>query len=305
MKLLKEEEKQERQAHIETFNKHLKQVAQATQNNQRPNQGIHNHLNRLQTMISNPNAFLQSMRGQSFFLPDMNNYDDDDDIMSSDYSDDGYPNSNANIEVIDLVSSPVLNIPGVQNLDSEDEHQEKLRKLQSPQLDTSLDSENYEMTIKLKWHGEVQRFKHRKHQKFCDLIQTLADREKVVPQFIVLDMNEKIIRPDDTPDSVGYTVSTFISGRVVKSMGPSVSRPQKRDENLILLKIQSDKWKKPLELNIAKDQKMKVLIIKCSEELKCSAGKLKLFFDGERIDLEDTPEDLDLEGGEMIDCRMA
>lgn len=42
------------------------------------------------------------------------------------------------------------------------------------------------------------------------------------------------------------------------------------------IKIQSDKWKKPLILNMEKNQNILILIIKCAEELKCKPEQIKL-----------------------------
>ena len=44
----------------------------------------------------------------------------------------------------------------------------------------------------------------------------------------------------------------------------------------IMLKIQSSLWKNPLLISIEMDSKLKILIIKCAEDLKCSPEKLKL-----------------------------
>lgn len=49
---------------------------------------------------------------------------------------------------------------------------------------------------------------------------------------------------------------------------------------------------------------MMVLVILCAQELKCAPGRLRLRFDGEALDLNATAEDLELEGGEVIDLWM-
>lgn len=79
-------------------------------------------------------------------------------------------------------------------------------------------------------------------------------------------------------------------------------KKKRRDKNSISIRIQSDGLKKPLDVDIEKAKKFSVLLWKIADTLKCDGEKLKLKFDGEWIDLSETPMDLDLEGGELIDC---
>ncbi|XP_039445413.1 uncharacterized protein LOC120425087 [Culex pipiens pallens] len=210
-------------------------------------------------------------------------------------------------ELINLVDSPALILPGVVNLDSDDDAD---CVMAVKEADQSFDSENYELSLKIKWEGKIERFAHRKHQKFADLIEQLAKRAGSDASHVVLDINERIINPEDTPDSINYRISQFISGRVMQGKladlfvgnRPNVTKPV-ANKNLIKLKVQSDRWKHPLEVQIEKDRKMKLVVIKCAEQLKCAPGEIKLSFDGDPVELDSTPIDLDLEGGEILDLR--
>ncbi|KXJ68688.1 hypothetical protein RP20_CCG002130 [Aedes albopictus] len=218
-------------------------------------------------------------------------------------------------EVINLVDSPALILPGTINLDSDEEDITPAAGNKSANV--SFDSANYEVSLKIKWEGKIERFNHRKFQKFGDLIAVLAERAGADPSHVILDLDERIIEPNDTPDSIGYRISQFIAGRVVrgelaevfanknKSNGTSrTAKPRKpKDDNEITLKVQSDRWKKPLEVPMRKDNKMMILIIKCAEELKCQPGDIKLSFDGDPVTMDSTPIDLELEGGEILDLR--
>lgn len=77
------------------------------------------------------------------------------------------------------------------------------------------------------------------------------------------------------------------------------------DKDSINIKIQTKDQKKSLNLYIKKGQKIKVLIMKCAEQLKISEDKIKLQFDGEPVHPNETPESLDLEGGECFDMHIA
>lgn len=144
-------------------------------------------------------------------------------------------------------------------------------------LESSFESENYEMSVKIKWNADILKFSHRKHQKFGDLIANLAKKENVSPECIMLNIGDKTIRSDDTPDSINYKISTFITGRIMKSgFQTTPVATKKKLKNIIQLKIQSDKFKKPLLMDIGRDQSMRTLIVKCSEELKCKPETITL-----------------------------
>lgn len=62
--------------------------------------------------------------------------------------------------------------------------------------------------------------------------------------------------------------------------------------------------KRPLMLTVKMNQPMKVIVAKCATQLECSEEDVVLFIDGEKIDLEETPEDLDLQSGECVDAHI-
>jgi uncharacterized protein YehS (DUF1456 family) len=137
----------------------------------------------------------------------------------------------------------------------------------------------------------------------------LAEIENTSPELVVLTLDDRIIQSSDTPDSIGYTISKFLSGRIVTKQIPGNSSPpkgakKKKNANIIKIKIQIESRKKPLMLDVEKTQPMKMAFIKLSEELKCGPEQIRLRFDGEKVELSSTPEDLDFEGGEILDCRI-
>uniref|UniRef100_A0A1A9V4R5 Ubiquitin-like domain-containing protein n=1 Tax=Glossina austeni TaxID=7395 RepID=A0A1A9V4R5_GLOAU len=206
---------------------------------------------------------------------------------------------------IDLAASP--RIEACINLDSDDELNiaPKSDKESRPSiLDQDYDEDNHEINVKIKWKGKPEVFKLRKYQKFLDIYEKLAARENINIRNIVLNIDTYFITPEDTPDSIDYKIYQFINGRVVESrlkIPANDSQQKQRKGNDIPLKIQSDKWKKPLEINIPKTAKFLILYIKCEEELSLRRDRLKLSFDGDLLEYDGTPADLDLEGGEVID----
>lgn len=76
-------------------------------------------------------------------------------------------------------------------------------------LDDSYDFDLYR--IKVKWQGKVEIHPMRKHEKFQCLMEKLAARENVEASSIFLNEGDKIIGRDETPDSIDYKISMFIS----------------------------------------------------------------------------------------------
>lgn len=77
-----------------------------------------------------------------------------------------------------------------------------------------------------------------------------------------------------------------------------------RNENEIEIKVQSDKWSRPLKIMISKVDKFKVLLDIIAETVTFKVEQMRLKFDGEIVDINDTPLDLEFEGGEIVDCKI-
>uniref|UniRef100_A0A336L7V2 CSON001602 protein n=1 Tax=Culicoides sonorensis TaxID=179676 RepID=A0A336L7V2_CULSO len=215
-------------------------------------------------------------------------------------------NTTNNVEVIDLISAPPLLLPGVVNLDSDDEDKQKQDMHNKKLADFSFE-ENYEISVKLRWKGKIEKHFLRKHQKFGDLMEKLAQIENVQVKQVVITMNDdKIIQQEDTPDSIDYKISTILTGRVIPlDLVSTPTEPKKkprRDKNMIKIRLQAAKLKKPVEIYVDKTRKFSSIKFTIAETLKCDGEMLRLKFDGEIIDLAETPVDLDFDGGEMIDC---
>uniref|UniRef100_A0A182PQ83 Ubiquitin-like domain-containing protein n=1 Tax=Anopheles epiroticus TaxID=199890 RepID=A0A182PQ83_9DIPT len=191
------------------------------------------------------------------------------------------------------------------SLDSDDEPEAVVR--QSSGANASFEAENYEMRIKVKWGLGVETFIHRRYQKFADIIDQLAAKASADSECIFLNLKDRIVYPCDTPDSIDYESHQFISGRVLRNKAPTLPATHgpssAGNSNMITLKVQLEKRKQPLRLQIDKNQTMSVLVIKCAEELKCEPKAIRLYFDGDMVDNTSKPADLELEGDEMLDCR--
>ncbi|XP_014086658.2 DNA repair protein Rad60 [Bactrocera oleae] len=218
-----------------------------------------------------------------------------------------------NVDYVDLVSSPLPNIEGVIAVDSDGEDDGvELHSVETHNtsvlatLECSFDEDNPEVSVKIKWDsGTPEVFKLRKYQKFHDIFSKIAERENTPIDKLVFNIDNRIISASETPASINYKVYEFISGRALTHHFDTSDLKKKRDANVISLKIQSDLWpRKPLQVELSKTDKLRILYIKCAEELKKSAEEIVLSFNGDHLGFNETPEDFEFEGGEAIDLRV-
>lgn len=71
---------------------------------------------------------------------------------------------------------------------------------------------------------------------------------------------------------------------------------------MIAIRLQAATFKQPIEIYIDKTRKFSGIRHIIAEKININSEKLKLKFDGEMIGMDETPNDLEFDGGEMIDC---
>ncbi|EDV94473.1 uncharacterized protein CG4449 [Drosophila grimshawi] len=211
------------------------------------------------------------------------------------------------IDSIDMVSAVVPRIEGFVNLDSDDDGDQLLDQAKEPTPANNFDDDNQILDINLNWFGEIQLYKLRQHQKFAHMFKEVSKRNNVPIDDIIINMEDIFIRPTESPQNVGLKVYHILSGHAMKS-AKNVVQHKEDDNNMVKpkkfqLKVQGDKWKKPLIIQLKKTDTFKILYIKCAEEMECAVSDFKLFFDGELLEPDDTPKNQDMEGNEMIDLR--
>ncbi|XP_060646855.1 DNA repair protein Rad60 isoform X3 [Drosophila nasuta] len=204
------------------------------------------------------------------------------------------------VDTIDMVTAV--------NLDSDDENSPPPQLEGTSATETkNYDFDNPEIDINLSWQGEIQMYKLRQYQKFAQLFNEISERNNVPVDDIVINMDANLIKPQQTPKDVGLKVFHILNGYPFAS-GNKPAEPTKHVDlytkpKKFQLKVQGDRWKRPLIILMNKTDAFKVLYIKCAEEMECSVDDFKLFFDGELLEPDDTPRNQEMEGNEMIDFR--
>ncbi|XP_030370809.1 uncharacterized protein CG4449 [Scaptodrosophila lebanonensis] len=216
------------------------------------------------------------------------------------------------VDSVDLVSAVVPRVEGFVNLNSDEENEEPVDKHVCA-VEEDFDWDNPLVDVSLCWLGEIQVYKLRKYQKFSHIFKEIAERNNVAEKDILINLDAHFIQPNESPNSIDLQIYHIINGRAVNNNKTEIkSKDHKEiyDHQKLLrkpknfqLKVQADEWKKPLIIPLDKSETFKILYIKCAEELNCKVQEIRLLFDGEFLDINDTPENQDMEGNEMIDLR--
>lgn len=144
--------------------------------------------------------------------------------------------------------------------------------------------ENEELNVKVYWtSSEYYRFKIRRFQKIIQIFDHFAQKENIGHDKLLFRLNGKILKPDDTPDSIGYTISKIIDGGIVEQGVSDLITRKDGVTDGIKLKFQCQILKKPFELSIKPDDKFSLTMMKVAEYLERPLDKLKFEFDGDSI----------------------
>lgn len=169
----------------------------------------------------------------------------------------------------------------------------------------SLD-DNEELSVKVYWQSsEFFRFNIRKYQKITQIFDYFSKKENVSFGNLLFTFDDKILKPDDTPESIDYNIGKFIDGGVVnKNVSELGQKDGQRNKGGVTIKFQCQNVKKPFELSVFLDETLSVAMLKCAEHFEKSVDQLKFYFDGDVILGSSTARELELEGGECIDVKI-
>lgn len=83
----------------------------------------------------------------------------------------------------------------------------------------------------------------------------------------------------------------------------SESQADSKKQNVCKIRIQTSAGKS-IEVNVQKNQDFSVLWSECAKQLSEPESKIKLSFDGEAVEKDDTPDSLDLEDEACFDLKI-
>lgn len=169
--------------------------------------------------------------------------------------------------------------------------------------------ENYDVNVKILWQSRnIHRFNIHNHENFRTIFQHFADMENVSIEQILITKKDKPINITDTPSSIGLSIIDILEGGIIDANLIAHNKHQNPkniiEENICQIKVQTAN-KESLMIPLKKNQQFKILIVSCARKWNVSESSIKLYFDGEPINANDTPESLDLEQEACIDLRIS
>lgn len=169
-----------------------------------------------------------------------------------------------------------------------------------------LENENYSVEVKILWRShKLVYLNMRMHEKFQLAFEHFEKLENVPIERILLLRKDKPIKPNDTPASLGISVLDIIEGGVIDlEFANDQSKDYEQNDNICKIKIQKSQ-KESIMVNLQKDQPFKFAIIQCATQLDIPASKIKLYFDGDLINSDDTPESLEFDDEACVDLKIS
>lgn len=175
------------------------------------------------------------------------------------------------------------------------------------EANSSMNGENEEMSVKVYWQNcDYFKFTIRRYQKLTQIFNFLSNKASVDQDKLLLTYNDRILKPDDTPDSIDYNICKFIDGGVVKHSVADIVKKNKSSNIVkgIIIRFQFQNTKKQFVTEVNLDETLAISMMKCAEHLEVPIDKLKFVFDGDSLCGKQTPRQLEFEGGECIDVKI-
>ncbi|XP_035719738.1 uncharacterized protein CG4449-like isoform X1 [Vespa mandarinia] len=165
--------------------------------------------------------------------------------------------------------------------------------------------ENFDVNVKILWQSKtIHRLNIHNHDNFRKVFQYFANMENVSIEQILIMKKEKRINLTDTPSSIGLSIIDILEGGIVDANVIPQNEYQNQqnsiEEDICQIKVQTAN-KESLIIPLKKNQQFKLLIGICARQWGVNKSNIKLYFDGEPINVNDTPESLDFEQEACID----
>jgi len=157
--------------------------------------------------------------------------------------------------------------------------------------------------IKVKWKADIMRLEVSADERLGQVADRFGERVGQPPGDLgfILDNNsdgsEQAWIPRDTKVSaLNLNYLSFLTARCRDQLNPDAA-------DMVELKVQTRDRRESVNIKIRLTDKMSVLMSKFAELKNLQLDNLRFSFDGEKVEGQETPEDLELDDGECIDVH--
>lgn len=182
--------------------------------------------------------------------------------------------------------------------------------------DIDLDLDLDVIKIKVKTDREIVIFPTRQHQNFHHIFSALGKKMNVPVSKIFIYNGDARVSCDDTPHSVNYKFSTILKMSVMKtemreSLGAVTTKKDQIeikfqwDKDRVDYRSARNKLENSMVIKVSKLDTFKTIVEMLGEKLKIDSSRISLSFDGDGVNINETPADLEFDGGETMDCKIS
>jgi len=163
--------------------------------------------------------------------------------------------------------------------------------------------------VKIKWKWEVIRVQINKTSKLGVMFDRFASQVEIDGDDIEYVLDGRVLKRSDTCQEVGITITSFVHASKVNRQAThektEESIEEVNDDGMIELKIQCADRKSVQMMRVKPNSPFEIMMKDYAVKMSTKLEAIRFVFDGEALNRLDTPEDLDLEGGECIDAHIA
>jgi len=163
--------------------------------------------------------------------------------------------------------------------------------------------------VKIKWKWEVIRIQINKTSKLGVMFDRFGSKVGIDGDDIEYVLDGRVLKRSDTCQEVGITITSFVHASKVNRRQAAPLETEAIEEvnndGLIELKIQCADRRSVQMMKVKPNSPFEIMMKEYAAKMSTKLDAIRFVFDGEALNRLDTPEDLDLEGGECIDAHIA
>uniref|UniRef100_A0A0A9WEQ9 Ubiquitin-like domain-containing protein n=1 Tax=Lygus hesperus TaxID=30085 RepID=A0A0A9WEQ9_LYGHE len=173
-------------------------------------------------------------------------------------------------------------------------------------IDSSDDEDlETEETIRVLW---IQTMKMH-HLSICvnqpleKVFKEISEIYSIPLDFVEIRYNDEPVSPSDSLDSLGFRIvhDSLYASKAAQAAIPATQSISVPGKNKLHIKCLVKDRKKPLDYYLSPRQNLQALLETLAKDLEVPLSCLKIKFDGDVVNAKDTPQSLDLDGGECFD----
>lgn len=170
----------------------------------------------------------------------------------------------------------------------------------APEANISIDGGDNEFNLKLIIAGSYQQFPTTYKTKLCQALKCLLDDLRQKGRSLVITHQSEEISLEETPQSLKLT-----PGIILKAIEVTDTEGTNVNPDAIRLTLQDGNKRHTKEFSVIKTDPFSKLKQSYMEEFKLDqTQRVKFLFDGDIVDDESTPEELEVEDGCVIDVMI-